>query len=79
MSVPLSVCNYKKVYGLIDFTDMIQKFLDADNTPNFDVIFVDEAQDLSLIQWSMINKIEKDINFYPTISSYLSSMYSLHR
>ena len=39
---------------------MIQKFLDKDVTPNFDVIFVDEAQDLSLIQWAMINKIEKD-------------------
>ncbi len=39
---------------------MIQKFLDKEVTPNFDVIFVDEAQDLSLIQWSMINKIEKD-------------------
>ena len=39
---------------------MIQKFLDKDVTPEFDVIFVDEAQDLSLIQWAMINKIEKD-------------------
>ena len=39
---------------------MIQKFLDVDDTPEFDVIFVDEAQDLSLIQWAMINKIEKD-------------------
>jgi len=39
---------------------MIQKFLDTNDVPEFDVIFVDEAQDLSLIQWSMINKIEKD-------------------
>ena len=52
--------SYKKTYNLIDFTDMIQKFLDVDDTPEFDVIFVDEAQDLSLIQWAMINKIEKD-------------------
>ena len=59
-AIDAEINNYKKTYGLIDFTDMIQKFLDADNTPNFDVIFVDEAQDLSLIQWSMINKIEKD-------------------
>ena len=50
------------MYGLIDFTDMIEKFLDKNVTPDFDVIFVDEAQDLSLIQWSMINKIEKDTN-----------------
>ena len=39
---------------------MIQKFLDTKDTPPFDVIFVDEAQDLSLIQWAMINKIEQD-------------------
>ena len=28
--------------------------------PKFKVIFVDEAQDLSLIQWSIIEKLEKD-------------------
>jgi len=61
-AIEKEITSYKDVYGLIDFTDMIQKFLDKDVTPDFDVIFVDEAQDLSLIQWSMINKIEKDTN-----------------
>ena len=59
-NITSEINNYKKTYNLIDFTDMIQKFLDVDDTPEFDVIFVDEAQDLSLIQWAMINKIEKD-------------------
>ncbi len=59
-AIEKEINNYKKVYGLIDFTDMIQKFLDKDVVPDLDVIFVDEAQDLSLIQWSMINKIERD-------------------
>ena len=59
-AIDKEISNYKKIYNLIDFTDMIQKFLDTNDTPEFDVIFVDEAQDLSLIQWSMINKIEKD-------------------
>jgi superfamily I DNA/RNA helicase len=59
-AIEAEIKNYKKVYGLIDFTDMIQKFLDTKDVPEFDVIFVDEAQDLSLIQWSMINKIEQD-------------------
>jgi DNA helicase-2/ATP-dependent DNA helicase PcrA len=59
-NIASEINNYKKTYNLIDFTDMIQKFLDVDDTPEFDVIFVDEAQDLSLIQWAMINKIEKD-------------------
>ena len=59
-NIASEIDSYKKTYNLIDFTDMIQKFLDVDDTPEFDVIFVDEAQDLSLIQWAMINKIEKD-------------------
>ena len=59
-NITSEINSYKKTYNLIDFTDMIQKFLDVDDTPEFDVIFVDEAQDLSLIQWAMINKIEKD-------------------
>jgi len=59
-AIEKEINNYKEIYGLIDFTDMIQKFLDENIELNFDVIFVDEAQDLSLIQWTMINKIEKD-------------------
>ena len=61
-AIEKEIKSYKDVYGLIDFTDMIQKFLDKNVTPDFDVIFIDEAQDLSLIQWAMINKIEKDTN-----------------
>ena len=42
---------------------MLDKFLIKGNVDNkFDVIFVDEAQDLSLIQWKMIEKIERIIN-----------------
>ena len=59
-AIEQEIDNYKRVHGLIDFTDMIEKFLKKDVTPDFDVIFVDEAQDLSLIQWSMIKKIEQD-------------------
>ena len=60
-AIAAEINNYKKVKGLIDFTDMLDKFLDKGNVNNkFDVIFVDEAQDLSLIQWKMIEKIEED-------------------
>ena len=60
-AIAAEIADYKKVNGLIDFTDMLDKFLIKGNVNNkFDVIFVDEAQDLSLIQWKMIEKIEKD-------------------
>jgi superfamily I DNA/RNA helicase len=57
-AIEKEINNYKTTHGLIDFTDMVQKFLDKGKPPKFKVIFVDEAQDLSLIQWSMIQKIE---------------------
>ena len=60
-AIAKEIDDYKKTNGLIDFTDMLDKFLIKGNVNNkFDVIFVDEAQDLSLIQWKMIEKIEKD-------------------
>ena len=37
--------QYKKDYGLIDFTDMITEFVKSDKSPKFDVVFIDEAQD----------------------------------
>ena len=53
--------NYKDTHVLIDFTDMLDRFLKKGDVNNkFDVVFVDEAQDLSLIQWAVINKIEEE-------------------
>ena len=36
---------------------MILKFIKSDKSPNFDVVFIDEAQDLSLMQWDMAKTI----------------------
>ena len=49
--------RYKKEYALIDFNDMILNFIKSDLSPKFDVVFVDEAQDLSLMQWDMTKTI----------------------
>ena len=57
--------NYKKSYNLYDFTDMVTQFVESkDKCPSFDVVFIDEAQDLSPIQWKMfdiLNDKSKDI------------------
>ena len=45
--------EYKKQYGLIDFNDMITQFTQSDVCPKFDTVFIDEAQDLSRMQWDM--------------------------
>ena len=49
--------RYKKEYSLIDFNDMILDFTKSDKSPKFDVVFIDEAQDLSLMQWDMAKTI----------------------
>ena len=49
--------QYKKDYNLIDFTDMITEFVKMDRSPRFDVVFIDEAQDLSRSQWQMARSI----------------------
>ena len=52
--------NYKDAFGLKDFTDMIHKFNKAELCPKFDVVFIDEAQDLSPIQWKMFEELKKN-------------------
>jgi len=47
--------NFKSVRGKIDFTDMIEEFVRCDSPLGIDALFVDEAQDLSTLQWDMIN------------------------
>ena len=54
--------NYKKSYVLKDFTDMIEKFIKAELCPKYDVVFIDEAQDLSPIQWKMFDVLKKNSN-----------------
>tara|TARA_R110002012_G_scaffold162594_1_gene324840 strand:- start:1599 stop:3125 length:1527 start_codon:yes stop_codon:yes gene_type:complete len=51
--------SYKKVHKKIDFTDMIEEFVLQDSPPDIDVLIVDEAQDLSTLQWKMIDVLRK--------------------
>ena len=57
------VNNYKDAFGLVDFTDMIEKFIVSGLCPKYDVAFVDEAQDLSPIQWKMFNIIKENSKY----------------
>ena len=55
--------RYKKEYNLIDFNDMILDFVKSDKSPKFDVVFIDEAQDLSRMQWDMVNNFNTQDSF----------------
>jgi len=52
--------NYKESFHLKDYTDMIEKFIMAELCPKYDVVFIDEAQDLSPIQWKMFDVLKKN-------------------
>ena len=49
--------RFKKEKGLKDFNDLIEDYLLKETTNKFEVLFIDEAQDLSLLQWEMVRKI----------------------
>ena len=55
--------RYKKEYGLIDYNDMILDFVKSDKSPKFDVVFIDEAQDLSRMQWDMGDSFNTNDSF----------------
>ena len=55
--------RYKKEYALIDFNDMILDFVRSDKSPKFDVVFIDEAQDLYRMQWDMVNHFNTQDSF----------------
>ena len=50
--------EYKKVKKKLDFNDMINQLLLKDDLPKFKVIFIDEAQDLSPLQWKLFDKLK---------------------
>jgi|TARA_R110000744_G_scaffold32557_3_gene76198 DNA helicase-2/ATP-dependent DNA helicase PcrA len=52
--------KYKQSMGLYDFTDMLAEFVKGADTfcPDFDLCFLDEAQDLSPLQWELAHAID---------------------
>jgi DNA helicase-2/ATP-dependent DNA helicase PcrA len=49
--------EYKRANFLLDFTDMLVDFSEAEVFPEIEVVFVDEAQDLSRAQWKIIERL----------------------
>ena len=54
-----SLIKYKRSRNKYDMTDMIVDFNKKhyDTMPNFDVVIIDEAQDLSWLQWKMVERV----------------------
>jgi len=52
---------YKEEHGVVDFTDMLARFVDSGSVPELDILLVDEAQDLSHLQWQVVWKLARSV------------------
>jgi len=55
--------NFKSGKNLLDFTDMLDLFIKENTIPQLDIMFVDEAQDLTTKQWKVIDKLTSNCKF----------------
>lgn len=51
------LAEYKRANGLHDFTDFLSMFAESEWSANLDVLLVDEAQDLSALQWKVVERL----------------------
>lgn len=56
--------EFKAVHGLLDYTDMLALFVKegVEVCPEFDFCFLDEAQDLSPLQWDIAHMLDTKSN-----------------
>jgi superfamily I DNA/RNA helicase len=62
-----SYIKYKHSKGLMDFTDLLEVFANEEDAiyPELDLLIIDEAQDLSPLQWKIVYRLtEKAKNTY---------------
>ena len=53
---------FKRETGLLDFTDMLEKFVADGGAPALDTLFIDEAQDLTLLQWKAAHELSENVH-----------------
>jgi DNA helicase-2/ATP-dependent DNA helicase PcrA len=54
-----SYADWKSTFGYYDFTDMLERASSGGVRADAEVVFIDEAQDLSPLQWRVIDKLCK--------------------
>lgn len=48
---------YKSNRGMIDFCDMLEMACTSNTLPSYKLLIIDEAQDLSSLQWNLVSKL----------------------
>ncbi len=59
--VQKGLADYKLAHNKVDFTDIIHGFIGSGESPPCQVLIVDEAQDLSPLQWKMVERLRETI------------------
>ena len=54
-----SLIKYKNTMHVRDYTDLLEDYCSQGAVPNLEVVIVDEAQDMSYLQWQVVDKIMK--------------------
>lgn len=49
--------KYKSDLNLLDFTDMLERYPNEGFIPKLEALIIDEAQDLSVLQWSVVERL----------------------
>jgi DNA helicase-2/ATP-dependent DNA helicase PcrA len=49
--------KFKQTRSVYDFTDMLELCVEKELSPKLEAVFIDEAQDLSPLQWKLVNLI----------------------
>lgn len=57
--VSRGLAEYKRAHGLRDYTDMLDMFSQQDWSPRLQLLLVDEAQDLSMLQWRVVERLAR--------------------
>ena len=56
----INLQEYKTKMHLLDFNDLIKKVINSGKIPKLKAIFIDEAQDLSPLQWQLYDKLREN-------------------
>lgn len=48
--------KYKRTFGYLDFTDLLEQYIEKDLYEDVDIVCIDEAQDCSPLQWQVLFK-----------------------
>jgi DNA helicase-2/ATP-dependent DNA helicase PcrA len=51
---------FKQSRGYLDYTDMLTEFVNQEAPPSLEVLLVDEAQDLSHLQWQVVELLSRN-------------------